>query len=173
MLKFDNDGERISADDWEEHQDHIGRYAYAAPVVQRGEKVNDIACGVGYGSVFFRHASYRGYDRPGVPRADKFPGAYYAVDLDDPCWVPQLADVTVCFETLEHVRDPVHFADVIAQTTRRAVILSVPLYPREENKFHLTTFTEADVPPLFLDFCVADEWPQPEARGHVWLFHRK
>jgi hypothetical protein len=172
VLNYDNGGERISADGWQEHADHVARYEYAGRQVRPGEQVNDIACGVGYGAEFFRHADYRGYDRPGVPAAGKFPGVFYGADLDDPGWEPPPADFTVCFETIEHVRDPAALAAVISRTTRRAVAVSVPTYPHEENPFHLTTFTTADVPPLFPGFRVADEWPQPEGRSHIWLLSR-
>lgn len=163
--------ERIPADSFRDHPDHTRRYEYAATKIGPGESVNDIACGVGYGATFLPHAVYTGYDKPGVPDA-RFPGARCDADLDDPSWEPFGTDVTVCFETLEHVKDPARLAAVIARTTRRAIILSVPLYPHEENPFHLATFTVEEIPPMFPGFRVAEDWPQPEARGHVWLLER-
>lgn len=164
--------ERIPADSFRDHPDHTRRYEYAARCIRPGESVNDIACGVGYGAAFLPHAgAYAGYDKPGVPDP-RFPGRHFAADLDDPAWEPGPADVTTCFETIEHVKDPAHLARVIARTTRRAIVLSVPLYPHEENPFHLHTFTAAEVPPMFPGFRVAEDWPQPEARGHVWLLER-
>lgn len=165
--------ERIPADSWTAHEDHTRRYKYAQEKVRTGEVVNDIACGVGYGATFLTHAKYRGYDKPGVPAADQFPGMFFAADLNDPAWEPEPADVTTCFETIEHVLDPKMLAAVIARTTRRAIALSVPLYPKSENPFHLTDFTVEEVPPMFPGFTVAEDWPQPEARGHVWLLTRE
>lgn len=165
--------ERIPAGSWREHEGHLARYRYAADHVRPGERVNDIACGVGYGSTFLAHADYVGYDRAGVPDAEQFPVRFEAADLDDPLWVPASADVTTCFETLEHVKDPARLAAVIAAATRRAVVVSVPLYPASENPFHLTDFTTGMVPPMFPGFRVADEWAQPEERGHVWLLERE
>lgn len=165
--------ERIPADSWFLHEDHTRRYGYASEKVRAGEEVNDVACGVGYGATFFTRAVYRGYDKPGVPAAGQFPGTFHAADLNDPAWEPQQADVTTCFETLEHVFAPKMLAAVIARTTRRAIVLSVPLYPKEENPYHLTDFTVAEVPPMFPGFEVAEDWPQPEARGHVWLLTRE
>lgn len=165
--------ERIPADSWQAHEDHLTRYRYAAAKILPGEEVNDIACGVGYGSTFLAHAVYRGWDRPGIPDTGQFRGEFYGADLDDPSWLPEHdADVTTCFETLEHVLDPQRLAAVIAAATRRAVVLSVPLYPKEENPFHLTDFTVAQIPPMFPGFRVAEDWAQPEARGHVWLLER-
>lgn len=164
--------ERIPAHSWHEHPGHVARYQYAAAHVRDGETVNDIACGTGYGAVFLLRGPYRGYDRPGVPDPS-FPGSFHAADLDEPGWRPGVADVTVCFETLEHVQDPAHLAAVIAETSRRAIIVSVPVVPtRHLNPHHLHDFTVEDVPPMFDGFTVVDEWPQPEEFSHVWLLER-
>jgi hypothetical protein len=164
--------ERIPADSWKHHKGHTVRYLYAARHVRDGETVNDIACGVGYGSGFFLKGPYRGYDRPGVPDTS-FPGSFYAADLDDPDWEPSRADVTVCFETLEHVQDPARLAAVIGRTTRRAVVVSVPVVPTKHlNPHHLHDFTAQDIPPLFDGFTVVDDWAQPEELSHVWLLER-
>lgn len=165
--------ERIPADSWHEHAGHVARYEYAARHVRDGDAVNDIACGVGYGAQLLRHASYRGYDRIGVPDVS-LPGAFLPANLDDPAWRPEAADVTVCFETLEHVKDPAHLAAVIAATSRRAVLVSVPVVPTKHlNPYHLHDFTTVDIPPLFPAFDTADEWAQPEELSHVWLFERR
>lgn len=164
--------ERIPAESWQLHEDHVSRYRWAGPLVAPGAVVNDIACGVGYGATFLTHAVYRGYDKPGIPAADRFPGSFHAADLNDPAWAPEPCDVTVCFETIEHVLSPWHLAGVICATTRRLIFLSVPLYRHELNPFHLTTFTVADIPPMFGGFRVASDRPQPEANGHLWLLER-
>lgn len=164
--------ERIPAESWQTHKGHVARYLYAARHVRDGETVNDIACGTGYGTTFFLRGPYRGYDRPHVPDPS-FPGSFHAADLDDPAWTPDPTDVTVCFETLEHVKDPAHLAHVIGRTTRRAIVVSVPVVPTKHlNTHHLHDFTKADIPPLFDGFEIADEWPQPEELSHVWLFER-
>ena len=165
--------ERIPADSWHEHKGHVARYQYAALHVRPGESVNDIACGSGYGATLLLRGPYRGYDRPGVPNT-QFPGSFHAANLDDPAWVPDSADVTVCFETLEHVEDPARLAKAIADTSRRAIVVSVPdVQNRHLNPHHLHDFTHADIPPLFAGFTVADEWPQPEELSHVWLLERR
>ena len=112
--------ERIPADTWDQHPGHVARYQYAAQHVRKGDRVNDIACGTGYGAVLLPGCRYRGYDRPGVPDTS-FPGDFRPADLDDPYWAPARADVTVCFETLEHVKDPARLARVIATTTGRTI----------------------------------------------------
>lgn len=165
--------ERIPADTWDQHPGHVARYRYAARHVRAGDTVNDVACGTGYGAVLLPGCRYRGYDRAGVPDL-RFPGAFHAVNLDDPAWVPESADVTVCFETLEHVKDPARLARVIGETTERAIVVSVPVVPtRHENPHHLHDFTERDIPPLFAGFRVVDEWAQPEELSQVWLLERR
>lgn len=164
--------ERIPANSWHEHPGHVARYQYAARHVLPGETVNDVACGSGYGALFLMKGRYRGYDRPGVPDP-QFPGSFHAADLDDPDWAPSRADVTVCFETMEHVKEPMRLAQVIAASTWRAIVVSVPVEPTKHlNPHHLHDFTREQIPPLFTGFEVADEWAQPEELSHVWLLHK-
>lgn len=164
--------ERIPAEGYQQHTGHCDRYRWAAGLVRTGEAVNDVACGSGYGSEFMAHAVYRGYDRPGVPDPS-FTGEFFAADLDDPLWEPGRAEVTVCFETLEHVADPAHLAGVLSRTTGRAILVSVPVVPTTHmNGHHLHDFTREDIPPLFPGFRIAEEWAQPEELSHVWAFER-
>ena len=163
--------ERIG-DDWRNHVGHTVRYAYAADRTLPGEVVNDIACGIGYGSTFFSASvEYHGYDRPGIP--GKFFGQFHACDLNDPGWVPADCDATVCFETLEHVEDPGMLAYKIGDSTKRAVFVSAPTEPtKDRNPFHLHDFTADDIPPMFPAFTIIDCWAQPEELSHVWHFER-
>ena len=162
--------ERVG-DDWRTNAGHCRRYAYAASRTHPGERVNDIACGIGYGSTFFDlDVRYVGYDRPGIPTFD---GTFIGCDLNDPTWVPADCDVTVCFETLEHVEDPAALAWKIDATTSRAVFVSVPTEPtKDRNPFHLHDFTVDDIPALFPAFTVVDLWAQPEECSHVWHLER-
>lgn len=165
--------ERIPADGWQAHSGHVHRYRWAASQIRPGERVNDVACGVGYGAELLGPAvDYHGYDRLGVADA-RFPGTFHVADLDDPaCW-PDEADVTVCFETLEHVKDPARLAATLAATTRRALLVSVPTQPtRHMNPWHLHDFTVEDIPPMFPGFRVAECWAQPAELSHVWLLER-
>jgi hypothetical protein len=165
--------ERIPLEGWETYAGHLERYRWAAGKTRAGERVNDVACGIGYGSTFFSHAvTYRGYDKPGVawPR---FPGQFCGTDIDNPAWEPEQCDVTCCFETLEHVADPARTAKMLMETTARSVFVSVPVIPTTHcNEFHRTDFTREDVPRLFGGFVIEDEWPQPEETSHVWQFTR-
>lgn len=165
--------ERIPAESWQQYGGHLRRYLWAAFRAEPGERVNDVACGIGYGATFFPHASiYRGYDKPGVPQPE-FPGLFHEADIGDPAWAPEPCDVTCCFETLEHVEDPARLAGVLADTTARAVFVSVPVIPTTHcNQYHRTDFTREDIPPLFSGWVIAEEWPQPDETSHVWMFTR-
>jgi hypothetical protein len=166
--------ERIEMSDWWNATGHIERYCYAASRLLRNETVNDIACGIGYGALFllYQASTYQGYDRPGIA-IPTFPGQFHSADIDNPQWSPNVADVTICFETLEHVEDPAQFAKVIAETSRRAIIVSVPIIPTKHiNPYHKHDFVASDIPPLFPDFRIIDEWEQPSESSHVWTFER-
>ena len=166
--------ERIPLTGWQTYTGHLERYRWAASRTRRGERVNDIACGIGYGATFFTHASsYRGWDKPGIPEAAHFPGTYCGADIDDPAWAPEPCDVTCCFETLEHAKDPAALARVIMASTARSVFVSVPVIPTMFcNEYHRSDFTVDDIPALFPGWVVAEEWPQPEETSHVWEFTR-
>jgi trans-aconitate methyltransferase len=167
--------ERIPAETWYAHRGHVARYIYAGARVRAGEHVNDIACGVGYGALCFPDSvTYDGYDKPGVASETAFGSPrrrFFGVDLDDPSWRPDRpADLTVALEALEHLMDPARVASTILSSTRRAVIISVPIVPtRHENPWHRHDFELGDIPTLFAPFAVAESWGQPEERSHVWL----
>ncbi len=161
--------ERVGAD-WRDNKGHTIRYAYAADRTLPGERVNDIACGIGYGSTFFGlGVEYVGYDKPGVPTVTTLEAEFVACDLNASDWWPHACDVTVCFETLEHVEDPVTLARKIELSTKRAVFVSVPTEPTKgRNPFHLHDFTVDDVPLMFPSLRVVDCWAQPDELSHVW-----
>jgi hypothetical protein len=167
--------ERIPHDGWQQHAGHVDRYEWANKHVQPGEVVNDVACGSGYGSLLLINAGeYRGYDRPGVDIVQAPDHAtFHGADLNS-AWVPETCDVTVCFETLEHVEDPAYVASMLAATTRRLIAVSVPVVPTaHENHHHLHDFTVSEIPALFPGWTVVEEWAQPEEMSHVWLFGRE
>lgn len=165
--------ERIPADGWQSYGGHVDRYVMAADVCRTGDRVLDVACGVGYGAeVIGRRVAvaYTGVDRPGVvdPRFWPF-GAFVGADLDD--WTPAgVYDVGVCFETLEHVADPARLARLLSDACGR-LIVSAPTVPTTgANPYHRHDFTLADLLDLFADRTPAEIVAQPAELSHVVVF---
>lgn len=166
--------ERISEETLPSEHGHVERYRWAKGFIRSGDTVLDIACGIGYGAEILRETAceYIGIDKPGIPSATfAAPGTrFLAADIDQ--WWPDFTfDVAVCFETLEHVKEPDRLADMLQGCTGRTICVSVPIVPTVgQNPWHLHDFTESDIRNLFDRWHVAEDWPQPSERSHVWAF---
>ena len=164
--------ERIGAD-WASYDGHVARYRYAAAHVAPHETVKDVACGVGYGATLVRCRRYLGYDRPEVTAVIGHTGQWIGCDLDAPEWWPVETDVTICVETLEHLADPAHVARTLADSTRRMIVVSVPVVRvGVGGPHHRHDFEAEQVPPLFKGFTVAHEWGQLSELAKVWRLVR-
>lgn len=134
--------------------DHILRYHFAKSFVQE-KRVLDIACGTGFGTVLLAHANAKhvlGVDRCEETIAEcrclwKIEnGAFAAGNIES---IKSLniepLDVAVCFETLEHIADPVHaLSDLKSVIAPDGLLIgSVPTEAdaEEDNEFHLHQFT--------------------------------
>jgi SAM-dependent methyltransferase len=95
--------------------DHRARYEWAAKQLPARSRVIDIACGVGYGAKILAEAGHTVIAIDRDPEAIAYAREHYAhprvthhvaeaetVRLDD-----EPVDAAVCFETLEHLEDPV------------------------------------------------------------------
>lgn len=169
--------ERITAEEVPAQTGHVWRYTLAAGLVRAGDRVLDVACGIGYGAqVLAEHApehAYYGVDRDGVDGRYLRFGWFQHADLD--MWVPPTADfdLIVSFETLEHLRDPHHLASQVIAGTRRDAIVSVPTVPtRHFNEYHLHDFDVDDVPRLLPTLRLVDVIAQPAELSHVYVFTR-
>lgn len=134
-------------------RDHVARYELAE-VIASGSRVLDIACGVGYGSNLLakRGAVVVGVDRS--KEAIEYAAQHYAhenctfirSEVDD-YDSEQPFDAAVCFETIEHLHDPL---PLLSKLRRLAPILfaSVPneaVFPHEGKiKFHFRHYTRED-----------------------------
>lgn len=170
--------ERLSLDDVAQPlaRGHVLRYALAASYTRPGDRVGDVACGIGYGAAAFHDVEYDGYDRPGVPderfaALDDVDVTFYEADLNDRSWRPERdVDVLCCYETLEHLVDPHRLALRLARWVSRLIFVSVPTIPTAHaNPYHLHDFTVEDVPPMFPGWEVVEVWEQVEEFSHVWL----
>jgi 2-polyprenyl-3-methyl-5-hydroxy-6-metoxy-1,4-benzoquinol methylase len=165
--------ERISVDSWRSELGHVYRYNLAASWLNPDERVLDVACGIGYGSQLISEklaVDYIGADKiePDKQFADL--GRFYSgVNLDE--WEPHFEwDVSICFETLEHVANPKHLASQVAKA-KRLIIVSVPTRPTTHfNPFHLHDFTVDDVLALFEGHELLHIEDQPEELSHIFVF---
>jgi 2-polyprenyl-3-methyl-5-hydroxy-6-metoxy-1,4-benzoquinol methylase len=79
-------------------------------------------------------------------------------------------DVSVCFETLEHLTNPQHLAEQVAKA-KRLVIVSVPTRPTKHfNKYHLHDFTVDDVLAMFSGSELLHLEDQLEELSHIFVF---
>jgi 2-polyprenyl-3-methyl-5-hydroxy-6-metoxy-1,4-benzoquinol methylase len=116
-----------------------------------------------------RAVTYHGADFLGVPSTAFYAdGTFHAVDLDT--WEPDFNfDVALCFETLEHLRDPARWA-AICRRASRLVIVSVPTVPtKHTNSFHLHDFTVEQVLNLLGPAADIDVIAQPHEFSHIFV----
>ncbi len=165
--------ERIPVESWRAQRGHVERYEWAAMMMRPGDVVLDVACGIGYGAEVIAswglEVEYHGFDRSGVPAAQfARHGQFHECDLD--AWHPPIsADVALCFETLEHITDPVRLAVQLLATTRRLIIASVPTVPTKHlNPWHLHDFTVESAAALFEGASSIQIEPQPAELSHLF-----
>lgn len=109
-------------------RDHVARYEWAANTLPARSRVVDFACGVGYGTQILAEAGHTatGYDKcpEAVAYAEKFYGRKATFrQAADECPL-RAFDAAVCFETLEHVKDPARLLRSLRPA--RLLIASVP-----------------------------------------------
>ena len=165
--------ERITLSMLPNERGHSYRYELAASWLEPRERVMDVACGIGYGAKIISDVvpvKYVGVDK--IVPAQEFAGLgkfHAGVNLDE--WVPDFKwDVSVCFETLEHVGNPQHLAAQVAKA-KRLVIVSVPTRPTKHfNPYHLHDFTVDDVLELFDGHELLHLEDQPSELSHIFVF---
>lgn len=134
-------------------RDHRARYEFAAAQLPFAARVIDVACGVGYGARILADAGHtvvavdrdaeaiayarEHYDSPEI--------SYLQADLEA-LTVTLDYDAAVCFETIEHLADPL---PLLRQLSRHAAILiaSVPNehgFPYRGQAFHHRHYTAGE-----------------------------
>jgi glycosyltransferase involved in cell wall biosynthesis len=167
----------------EVRDDHFERYSLACQLISKGSTVIDAACGVGYGSRMLHDAGLkvRGYDisQQAISWAEK----YFPIVQDSEfvcCDILSLqarADFLVCFETLEHLEDPLGFLNNVRAAY---IIASVPnevTYPFEPHQFagdeypHKRHYTPDQFDSLLREagYTVEYRFSQRDKRGKVEL----
>ena len=139
---------------------HMDRYRFAIDHT-RGRHLLDVACGCGYGTALLAEAHPRmsctGLDID--PKAITYANQHYLRDnarficrdvMEQS--LNQTFDTIVTLETIEHLPDPVLFAERLAQimSPDGIIIASAPVTPTMDgNPHHLHDLTEASFTALF------------------------
>jgi len=166
--------ERIASDQVDEQAGHVYRYRLALDWIEPGQKVLDIACGVGYGAKILaeKNVDYLGVDKiEPDSKYENYGGWMYGVDLNV-YKIDWSIDVALCFETLEHLENPQHLANELMDNSK-IVIVSVPTRPTKHiNKYHLHDFTVDDVIGMFNNVELVFLEDQPEELSHIFVFRK-
>ena len=165
--------ERITGEQLSEQTGHVYRYELAASWMKPGDKVLDVACGVGYGAKLIADkvsVDYVGVDKI-TPDQQFTSFGKFQSGVDLMTWQPDHQfDVAVCFETLEHLEDPGHLVSVLKQT-KRIILVSVPTRPTKHfNPYHLHDFTVDDILTMFDNVELLHLEDQPEELSHIFVF---
>ncbi|MDO8683112.1 MAG: class I SAM-dependent methyltransferase [Armatimonadota bacterium] len=160
--------------------DHTARYFWAAKVLNKkcpGGRVVDVACGVGYGSKILADAGFLVTAIDKSVEAVAYAKKHYAHDhisyvVEDADNIGNIGiqDAAVCFETIEHLRNP----QALLDSLRCAPLLlaSVPneeKFPWRRQKFHYRHYTTLEFAGLLhqCGFEVVEWWGQNGSESEV------
>jgi len=161
MNKTLNSGERQVAPTVDGvRRDHVARYEWAAAELPPGSNVIDLACGIGYGTKLLADQGHNVLGLDNSDEAIEFARAHYAADgarfagfnADREDVGLPAAEAVVCFETIEHLRDPRP-----ALRAMRAVPLLLVSVPNEDGfpftgqPFHFRHYTRAQFEGLLIE----------------------
>ncbi len=144
-------------------RDHVARYEWAAGQIARGSAVVDFACGVGYGTHVLARAGCVavGFDKDAeaIAYAKEHYGhelaSFYEADAVRTGEIGQF-DVAVCFETIEHIGDPLPLLKAL-RGAAAVLLASVPneeVFPWNGHAYHFRHYTKAE----FEDLLAAAGW---------------
>jgi 2-polyprenyl-3-methyl-5-hydroxy-6-metoxy-1,4-benzoquinol methylase len=125
--------------------DHVARYAWAAQEkLAPGARVIDIACGVGYGTRILAECGHVVFGGDNCVESIQYakihhanPNAAYGLVDAEKVKTFKGFDAAVCFETVEHIRDPRPLLKALAKC--KMLLASVPNeddFPFAGHKFH-------------------------------------
>lgn len=152
---LDNGERQVAPDLSGIRRDHLSRYEFAVSQLGAGQRIIDLACGVGYGSKVLADAGHAvvGIDRE--REAVAYAKQHYAASgasfrcadaSDIGGYVSDSFDAAVCFETIEHLADPLPMLRDLCKAAP-LLIASVPneaVFPHGGRiKFHYRHYTRA------------------------------
>ena len=129
--------------------DHVERYRFAASLLKTNDRILDAACGCGYGSSILTAAGCLVDGIDASPDAisyaeEHWPGPRYRIQkIESGVFPRKWYDTIISFETLEHLKDPLHALQTFKQKTDR-LIASVP--NEEHYKFDSAKFIFDEYP---------------------------
>jgi SAM-dependent methyltransferase len=179
-----NPGERQVAPTLDEiRRDHTARYEFAARMLSTGSSVIDFACGIGYGARIMAAAGHAvtGYDKDA--EAIAYGNSHYShpeavlllADASNPGELPQV-DCAVCFETIEHVKDPRPLLRALRKSAPM-LLASVPnenVFPYTGQLYHYRHYTPGQFQALLAEcgwavqewFCQEGDESEVEPGAH-------
>jgi 2-polyprenyl-3-methyl-5-hydroxy-6-metoxy-1,4-benzoquinol methylase len=152
---------------------HVTRYIWASQLA--AGRVIDVACGTGYGTALIAGSSnvksILGIDNSAaaITTSQERYGRHaprVEFELLDAVHIPG-GQTIVCFETIEHLPDPVKFLDRCHRVLdpKGLMLLSAPIDERkDQNIYHLHHFSGPELRDLLYDagFRIENEWMQIE-----------
>lgn len=155
-------------------KDHVARYRWAARKLPARARVVDFACGCGYGTQILAEAQFgvTGYDNSEEALAyarEHYPRGHYKL-ADGRCPL-RVFDAAVCFETIEHVDNPIELLQSL--TGGYLLLASVPnqdLIPHDSSfAFHHRHYTRSEFEELLglAGWGVAEWWGQKDRESDV------
>lgn len=134
--------------------DHLGRYRHVASVLPPDCRVLDFGCGVGYGSSILASAGHSvvaiDKDKDAIAHALKyFNHPHVEYHASQSTKFDESFDVTVLFEVIEHVHNPLDVLKMLRDSTERLFIstpneLGMPFIPAK-FPFHVRHYTKDEL----------------------------
>lgn len=159
-------------------RDHVARYQWAAQRLL-GSIVIDLACGIGYGTKLLADVAHLAVgvdkDQEAIGYAREHyahPRARFVVgDVADYAKNESIADTAVCFETIEHIKDPLPMLCGL-RGSARLLLASVPnedVFPYRGYAFHYRHYTKEQFEQLLnqAGWHVTEWWGQEGPESEV------
>jgi SAM-dependent methyltransferase len=162
-------------------RDHVARYEWAAKHLGVAKTVIDVACGVGYGTQLLaesgrmvmgcdKDAEALNYARKNYAHGK---AAYRVLDAESVSDLVRIVqhDAAVCFETVEHLRDPRPLLTALRKSCK-TLLVSAPnqsKFPWNRHAFHHRHYTQAQFESLLNEcgWTVTEWWGQKGDKSEV------